>query len=65
MRLKKPKRSDFEKGHFGKQDLGQALQVWALSKELMARGMTVEELREFLKREDGGFGHWDFMFEEK
>lgn len=44
-------------------DYQQARQVQLLALELHRRGMSAEELAEFLKRNSGGFFGWDFLFE--
>jgi hypothetical protein len=61
----KPTRSQFDKSHYGRDDYRQALQVHAMGEELLARGMTEEELRALLEKANGGFWKWDFLFPEK
>lgn len=62
MKLKKPKRADFEKGHYGKQDFEEALMVYYLVDKALEYGAPIEELAKVLRENDGGFNQWEFLF---
>ncbi len=60
----KPKRSEFEKGAHDIAMYEQALIVWILCNLATKHGTPVEDLRSTLRREDGRWTSWDFLFVE-
>lgn len=64
MKLVKPKRSDFEKGHHGKADYAQAVQVYYLVATALSFGTPFEAMAEVLEKHDGGFMNWKFLVAE-
>lgn len=56
--MNKPKRSGF----YDRSDFQQAEQIYALVKLALAYGTPLDEIKNTLEENTGGFASWEFLF---